>query len=208
LQQLNKDIIEGLCQNSAKAMKCLFDCYYRPLCLYAARYVKSMPVAEEVVSDVMCKIWQNRHNAYRAETFREYLFAATRNTALNYWRQEQNRKQIADNWTDKLRDEIIEETPLDKMITKETILKINSLIEALPEQCRKAFMFSRMEGMTYDEIAAEMGISINTVKYHIKIALHKLRCETDSLFIFLLGFSTTLSYLLTVFNIVKNYVIN
>jgi len=192
LQQLNKDIIEDLCKDNTQAMKRLFESYYRPLCLYAVRYVTSMPVAEEVVSDVMYKIWQNRHNhdGYRAETFREYLYAATRNTALNYWRQEQNRKKLASNWADRLRNDMIEETPLDKMISNEAISKINGLIEALPEQCRTVFLMSRMENMRYDEIADEMGISVNTVKYHIKIALQKLRSETDSLFIFLLGIFT------------------
>ena len=192
MQQLNKDIIEDLCKDNTQAMKRLFESYYRPLCLYAVRYVTSMPVAEEVVSDVMYKIWQNRHNhdGYRAETFREYLYAATRNTALNYWRQEQNRKKLASNWADRLRNDMIEETPLDKMISNEAISKINGLIEALPEQCRTVFLMSRMENMRYDEIADEMGISVNTVKYHIKIALQKLRSETDSLFIFLLGIFT------------------
>ena len=206
MQQLNKDIIDGLYNDSSKAMKRLFDAYYRPLCLYAMRYVSSMPVAEEVVSDVMYKIWEKRHNAYRAETFREYLYAATRNTALNYWRQEQNRKKLSNNWADNMRDELIDETPLDKMISNENVAKIHRMIDALPEQCRKAFMLSRMEDMSYDEIAENMGISINTVKYHIKTALQKLRAETDKLVAVFLGIfasGTTLLSFLTVLTIRK-----
>jgi RNA polymerase sigma-70 factor (ECF subfamily) len=170
------DIIEGLLQDSSQAMKHLFDMFYKPLCCYAVRYVSSMSIAEEIASDVMLKIWQNRHHScYRAETFREYLFTATRNTALNYLKQQQNRRKLSDNWAEQFRDELIEETPLDTMISKETQSKVESLMETLPEQCRKVFLMSRMDDMSYEEIAIQTGISVNTVKYHIKTALHKLR---------------------------------
>ena len=134
-----------------------------------------MPVAEEIVSDVMFKIWQNRHNSYRAETFREYLYTATRNTALNYLKQKQKQENLSERWAEQLRSELIEETPLDTMITKELQSELNSLINTLPEQCRHVFMMHRMDDMSYEEIAAQMDISVNTVKYHIKTALQKLR---------------------------------
>jgi len=177
LYLLDKDIIKDLYHDRPQAMKRIFDLYYVPLCCYAARYVTSRFIAEEIVSDVMYKIWQNRHSGYRAETFRDYLYTATRHTAINYLKQQQNLKKLAERWAEEFRNELIEETPLDKMVTEEMQSRISHLINTLPEQCRKAFMMSRMDDMTYDEIAAQMDISVNTVKYHIKTALQKLRAE-------------------------------
>ena len=176
MDQQDKDIIKGLHKDCPNAMKQLFEMYYKPLCFYSMRYVVTMTIAEEIVSDVMYKIWQNRHFAFRAETFRDYLYTATRNTSFNYLRQQQvYNKAITDNWADQVRSELIEETPLDTIITNEIKLKLNDLMETLPEQCRKAFIMSRVEDMSYDEIASKMDISSNTVKYHIKVALQKLR---------------------------------
>jgi len=176
LDQQNKDIIIGLHKDCPKAMKQLFEVYYKPLCFYIMRYVVTMSVAEEIVSDVMYKIWLNRHYEYRADTFRDYLYTATRNTAYNYLRQQQTyNKVISDNWADQIRGELIEETPLDAIITNEIKSKLNNLMETLPDQCRKAFIMSRVEDLSYDEIASKMDISSNTVKYHIKVALQKLR---------------------------------
>ena len=187
LNQL-EDIIEGLHRDSPQAMKSLFEQFYKPLCFYVVRYAGNMSVAEEIVSDVMYKIWQNRHHAYRAETFREYLYIAARNTALNYVKQQQNQRKLHDEWADNLRNELIEETPLDAMITEETQSKINALIDALPEQCRKAFMMSRIDDLSYEEIASQMDISVNTVKYHIKTALQKLRAGMGDLMLWLIFF--------------------
>lgn len=172
---VNNDIIDGLCHDNPQAMKQLFDLYYAPLCSYAARYTANMTIAEEIVSDVMMKIWQNRHNGYRAETFREYLYTATRNTTFNYLKQQQNLKNLSENWAEQLRVELIDESPLDTLVAKELQMELDSLMDSLPEQCRKAFLMSRVDGMTYEEIAARMHISVNTVKYHIKTALQKLR---------------------------------
>ena len=191
-----KSIIEGLICDSPQAMKRIFDLFYKPLCCHAMRYAQSMPVAEEIVSDVMYKVWQNRHNGYRYDTFYEYLYTATRNTALNYLKQQQNQKMLSDNWAESLRNELIEETPLDIMIAEETQSNFNRLIDALPEQCRKAFLMSRVDEMSYDEIAAQMNISTNTVKFHIRTALQKLHTGMDSIVVWLLLFWTFLSIIL------------
>ena len=187
LNQL-KDIIEDLLRDSQQAMKGLYEMFYKPLCFYAVRYVASMPVAEEVVSDVMFKIWQNRNKGYRAETFRDYLYTATRNMALNYLKQRQNQRKLSDEWAEQLRYRLIDETPLDMMITEEMQTKVNSLINDLPEQCRKAFLMSRIDDMTYEEIAAQMDISPNTVKYHIKTALQKIRAGMGDLLVLIMLF--------------------
>jgi RNA polymerase sigma-70 factor (ECF subfamily) len=184
--QHNEAIIGGLLLDRPQAMQQVFDLYYAPLCRYAARYTAGMPVAEEVVSDVLYKIWQNRHTGYRAETFREYLFTATRNTALNYLKQQHNRKELADSWAEQLRHELIEETPLDTLIADELQQKVDTLMGALPEQCRKVFLMSRIDEMTYDEIAMQMDISVNTVKYHIKTALQKLRAGMERCLVWLI----------------------
>jgi len=168
-------MIKNLEQDRPQAMKQIFEMYYVPLCSYALRYTADISIAEEIVSDVMYKIWQNRHIGYRADTFREYLYAATRNTALNYLKQQQNLRKLSDDWAARFRRELIEETPLDTLIVDEMQSKLDSLMDALPEQCRKAFLMSRFDDMTYEEIAAQMNVSTNTVKYHIKTALQKLR---------------------------------
>jgi RNA polymerase sigma-70 factor (ECF subfamily) len=175
LQSENEDIISGLNQDDPRAMERVIEYYYASLCSFAKRYVGTVTLAEEVVSDVMFKVWQNRQTGYRPDTFREYLFMAVRNTAINYLEQQQNQRELAEEWAEKLRYELIEETPLDALIVSELQSKLDELMEALPEQCRKAFQLSRTEGLTYNEIADQMQISVNTVKHHIKVALLKLR---------------------------------
>ncbi len=185
----NNSIIDGLHRDDPRAMEQLFDLYYVLLCSYARRYVQDKTVAEEIVSDVMYKIWQNRYLIYYADTFREYLYTATRNTAINYLKKKKNQQKLTDSWVEQLRRELIDETPLDMLIVSELQSKHDNLMNELPEQCRRVYRLSRMNDMTYDEIAHQMDISINTVKHHIKTALLKLRIGLSDflIWIFLYG---------------------
>ena len=58
---------------------------------------------------------------------------------------------------------------------KETYHKIMQLIEKLPPTRKKVFSMSRLDGMSYEEIATSLGISRNGVKDHIVKALNFLR---------------------------------
>lgn len=184
MQTINHKIIEGLKQDNPTTMKWLFDLYYTSLCCYAKRYTNDV-AAEEIVSDVMLKIWQNRFNDYQPDTFKEYLFTATRNTSLNYVKQQQNRLSLLENWAQQLRNELIDETPLDKLLEAEIQNRFDEIIKSLPEQTRMVFLLSREENLSYEEIAVRLGISVNTVKYHMKIALQKMRIGLEELLIML-----------------------
>ena len=65
-------------------------------------------------------------------------------------------------------------------------------IDALPPATRNVFLKSRIGGRKYEEISREEGISVNTVKYHIKQAL-RLIDEHLRPYIHFLIFFVTLS---------------
>ena len=65
--------------------------------------------------------------------------------------------------------------PLGLLIRQELEAEINRCINLLPKECRQVFVKSRVEQKQYKEIAAEMGISVNTVKYHMKNAMKLLQ---------------------------------
>ena len=79
--------------------------------------------------------------------------------------------------------------PLSNLIEKELDIKINNCINNLPALTRRIFCLSCFENLKYEEIAQEVNVSVNVVKYHIKSALSHLREELkDYLPLFLLIF--------------------
>jgi RNA polymerase sigma-70 factor (ECF subfamily) len=160
-----------------QAMKLLYEKYYAYLCTVAEHIVKDAHEAEEIVSDVFLKLWKLRNDLVFSVSIKAYLNKAVRNTSLNYIEKSKARKHK----TDFLSDGNIEllawdsDYPLGQFYEQELKDLIESSIKALPDGCREVFLLSRNTEMTYADIASELGISVNTVKTQMKIALSKLR---------------------------------
>jgi RNA polymerase sigma-70 factor (ECF subfamily) len=61
------------------------------------------------------------------------------------------------------------------LISKQNRKRIADVIRDLTPQQQTAYRLSRDEGLSYQQIADEMGLSVNTVKVHISLALKALR---------------------------------
>ena len=80
------------------------------------------------------------------------------------------------------------ETPLTSLLERELEEKIEEAIRNLPKETRAVFTKSRFEHKKNEEIAEELGISVNTVKYHMKRALSILHNDLGKYFVFLFLF--------------------
>jgi RNA polymerase sigma-70 factor (ECF subfamily) len=60
------------------------------------------------------------------------------------------------------------------VLEKELEEKIREAVVSLPDDSRRVFVLSRYEGKTFEQMAKELGISVNTVKKTIKRALRML----------------------------------
>ena len=189
-------IIEGLKAGEESAFRYLFDHHYALLCHVAENFVKDAYVAESIVGDTIFHIWEIRAQLDITTSLRAYLVQSVRNSSLNYLRQQPGGRYVPlDSVTDSDIALLVEgepDCPLGVLLERELEEKIYAAIERLPDECRRVFEMSRFEGMTYEEIAAAAGISVNTVKYHVKRALRQLHQDiapymSFTLFIALVG---------------------
>ncbi len=134
-------------------------------------------MSEEVVQDVMVKIWQNRSIINVTGSLRAYLFQSVHNAALNVIRNNKTRKESVNLPASEFMWKFISDTYdfndhlIERIFSDETALIIDRIIGSLPEQCRRVFEMSRFESMKNDEIAVKLGLTENTVRSHIYRAL-------------------------------------
>lgn len=190
MKQEEQKIIEQLKQGDNAAYKYLYDQYYVLLCSIAYEFLKDYFLAETIVDDLILNIWQKRENL-EITFLRSYLVRAVRNRCINYLNLEQERKEIAfsfinPNDKERIFHSKVSEYPLGILIENELEEKIAQAIERLPEDCRQVFTLSRFENKRYDEIGETLGISVNTVKYHMKNALSRLHKELSQYLILIL----------------------
>lgn len=182
------NIVSFLAKGEEKAYKYLFDNHYAILCHIAASIVHDDSIAEDIVSDVFLNIYERRATLEIHTSLKNYLFASVRNRSLNVLAGMKKYDTIHLDLS--LQDN--QDNP-DSTITVSEIQQIlDESIFALSPECRQVFEKSRIEGKTYNEIAEELGISVNTVKYHIKNALAHIRKNLGTYASAIVLFFTTL----------------
>ena len=183
-------IVQNLKEGNEHAYKYVFDAHYDVLCVIAVRYLHDDFMAESVVGDVIFHLWETRENIDIQTSLRQYLIRSVRNRCLDYLKSRQFRhEQTLSTLTDDSR--LLERSashdhPLGYLLEKELEQTINDVIEGLPADCRRIFKMSRFDGKRNTEIAQELGISVNTVKYHMKQALRLLQQQLGKYFACLL----------------------
>lgn len=173
-------LLEQLKNGKENAWRQLFDRHYAAMCCLAASYLHDDFLAETVASAVIAHLWEIRDKVAIDRSLRSYLLQATRYRCLDYLKKEYVRKESSFSEMDEDRDiEVVsmpqEEPGAAALLESELEQEMGFAIEDLSESTRRIFKMSRMEGMQYEEIAKELGVSVNTVKYHIKKALAILR---------------------------------
>lgn len=154
-----------------KGCSLLYRLYFSPLCSHAIRFVYSKEIAEDIVAEVFCKFWDGRIFEKINTSYRAYLFKSVRHRAFNYIKFELSRNPCGE----KCEDDMNSSDPCEILQYDELYQLLDATINALPRQCRKVFVLSRMENKRHQDIAQELDISLKAIEAHISKALRILR---------------------------------
>ena len=175
---MEEQLIKKLRKGDEKAFRLLYDRHYVLLCRFANQILNNAALAEEVVDDVIFYLWEHRSEVEIRYSIRAYLMRAVRNRCLNELQSQSHREEL--HLSSFLSPEsmdfldflfVDDKQPLGMLLEQELEDELKRSIDELPLECRRVFYKSRFEQKKYEEIAEELGISVNTVKYHIKNAL-------------------------------------
>ncbi len=169
-------LLYKMCQeDDFKAFERLFHQYYSYLCKYVNTIINCEYKAEEVVSDVFIKLWNNRKRLRIDNSIKAYLKISVRNQSIDYLRKQMKVKKVRDNL---LQKELgYQPSPESQLILHELEEHIEDVIRQLPPKGQHIFRLSRYNGLKYKEIAQQLDISIKTVETHMRRSLIRLRQE-------------------------------
>lgn len=147
--------------------------YYSPkLISFLFRITKTMHIAEEIMQEVLLRLWQNRENI-EAENLGGWLYRVASNLAYNYLKKEALNGRLLNALKNK---QVTDYSETDHQIDyKECEKLIHTALNLLPHQQRRIYQLSLQEGMSRKEVADLLNISPNTVKNHLARALQSLR---------------------------------
>jgi RNA polymerase sigma-70 factor (ECF subfamily) len=179
-KNIDDEFIQLLRNGDEESIKLIFEQYYEKLCLYAESIVRDHGVAEEIVEDLFIYLWNNGRDMTIKSSLKSYLFRSVHNNCLTYLGKLKTQQKLLDVVNYTLEDiEILHPIPDDILISeltaRELEQKARELENTLPEQCRKIYLLNRIESLSYSEIAAQLNISVGTVKTQMSRAFKHFR---------------------------------
>lgn len=172
----DEELLEKIRTESDKtSFEALFRIYYKDLHFFAYSFLKEKESAEDTVQNVFLKIWSNHENWNPEGTVKSYLFHAVKNESLNLLRRKRLAIEKIELISTLVRERDNAEKEIEEEQNGEIELHLEKAINSLPERCRQIYLLNRRSGLTYDEIAEYLDISVNTVNTQMGRALQSLR---------------------------------
>ena len=164
--------------DSRAVLESMFTTFYPVLAAYCSKYVKVAEAVRDIIQDVFLKVWENRHTVDFTTPIHSYLLTLAHNCCMNYLQRLKTEKRILQNADLQLLEmEIQYDHLFDQLVADDLEEQIKRVVEQLPEQCRHIFRKSRFEGMSHQEIAKDLNLSVRTVETQIYRALKVLKKE-------------------------------
>ena len=167
-----EEILRQLQTDDDTVLKSLFQQHYLSVCKSIHRLVRDKATTEDIAQGVFIKFWEKRKQLNITSSVAAYLHRMGMNEAISFLR----RKKYFEP------EEVIEHAVPNNLYSGEEQLlqtelqeKITEAINSLPPKCRAIFQLSRFEGLTYQQIATKLDLSIKTVENQMGKALRVLR---------------------------------
>ena len=173
-----KALIVGVKSGDEAAFKRIFYRYKDKLFSYCYRFIKSESLAEEIVQEVLIKIWTHREELNPDLSFDSYLYIIARNLSLNYLRKAATDDALKARLIARIDAQHCE--PEEQLIFNDFSAIAQHAIAQLPPKRRQIYEMSRDLSMNYEDIAGELGISKYTVKNQIVQARKAIRAYLSS----------------------------
>ena len=142
----------------------LFDLYFKPLSVFAGNFVNDPGAAEDLVQDVFLALIESRKRFESPFHLKSYLYVAVKNKCLKHMRHKEVKSRHGADYRKELEDQaFFHQHAIEEDVFSRLINEINEL----PPYYRNVYLLV-LEGKKNQEIASELGLTLETVKTYKK----------------------------------------
>ena len=145
------------------AFEQVFHRYTPKLLSFIKKITRNDSLSAELIQETFMRLWMKREQLKDIENPSAWIYRIASNLSLNYLQKQSNRKQLLY----KMAPVENAASPEDLIDVKELNQIIKEAIDHLPERRQEVYRLSREAGLSHQQIADKLNISVNTVKNKI-----------------------------------------
>ena len=163
LPQPDPGVLRKAQRGDERAFSIIVRAYQVPVFNYVLRLVGDRALAEDLTQEVFLRVYQGLPRFSLRSKFTTWLFQVTKNRVLDELRAKERRPVAPVNLDDVPPLEVVDQ-PVERV---ETIDALWRAIESLPVDLKMALLLRDVVGLSYNEIADSLEITLATVKWRI-----------------------------------------
>lgn len=167
-------LVQQLKKGDEKAYLHLQKTYHSRLYAYAISLINDRAMAHDMIQNVFLKTWDFRHRLDENYSIQSFLFKSLYNETINYNQKNRARLLLQRKYLTSL-DQIMVQSSQENY--ENMIASVDREIRYLPQKCKEVFILSKKEGLTNQEIADHLCVSVKTVEAQITKAFSALRTK-------------------------------
>lgn len=168
------ELLQQISEGHEPSFRLFFDHYRESIFDFLAPMTKSKEVAEELVMDIFLKLWLGREWICEIRNMEAFLQKVAYNKAIDFLRLTARNKKLKMMIAKEMEDAL--DHSLEAQLAERDYRSIiQEAVRRLSPQRRLVYTLSREKGLSHDEIARELNLSIHTVSNHSKEALKFIR---------------------------------
>ncbi|MDW8202774.1 MAG: sigma-70 family RNA polymerase sigma factor [Cyanobacteriota bacterium SKYGB_h_bin112] len=171
-------LLAQIAQQNQVALSALYDRYAKLVYSLAFKSLGSVEEAEEVVLDLFAQVWRiaGRYDPAKGRAD-SWLLMLARSRLMDRLRALQRSHRVATASRELAKDlpAVPNNDPFNDALLSERRRQVIAALETLPTEQRLTIELAYYQGLTQQEIADQMNVSLGTVKTRIRLGLTKLR---------------------------------
>ena len=160
--------------------RCLTPEYRRSLYYFVLRRVGNPDEAEDLAQQALVEATQHIHRFRGEAEVSTWVHGIALNLARNHLSRSPQRRMVFES------DEVLEESespnsdPCDKAIQRQALVHLSEALRSLPEGSVQALMLVAVDGLSYEDAAAELGVPVGTIRSRVSRARAEVRQRLQS----------------------------